>query len=86
MDLKKLSPSERLAAEQAVLMYRELHQAVMNAPHGHGLATLETAVLDKGFDYLRNMMTLAANARPEAQKKGSASKPVSVADAASSKA
>jgi hypothetical protein len=73
MDLSKLSERERLVAEQAVLTYRALEQAAMTAPHGKGLATLEGVIHDKGFDHLRSMMTVAASARPEAQKRGSAS-------------
>jgi hypothetical protein len=73
MDLSKLLDRERLAAEQAVLTLRELDRAADAAPQGQGLAYLEAAITDKGFEHLRNMMSLAANARDEAQKKGSAS-------------
>jgi hypothetical protein len=73
MDLSKLSDRERLAAEQAVLTLRALDRAADAAPQGQGLAYLEAAITDKGFEHLRNMMSLAANARDEAQKKGSAS-------------
>jgi hypothetical protein len=73
MDLSKLSARERLAAEQAVLTLRALDRAADAAPMGQGLAFLEAAIADKGFEHLRNMMSLAVNARDEAQKKGSAS-------------
>jgi hypothetical protein len=73
MDWSKLSPEERLVAEQAVLTLRALNDAADQAPHGQGLATLEAVIHDKGFAHLRHMMSVAANARPEAQKKGSAS-------------
>jgi hypothetical protein len=73
MDLSKLSDRERLAAEQAVLTLRALDRAADAAPMGQGLAFLEAAIADKGFEHLRNMMSLAVNAREEAQKKGSAS-------------
>jgi hypothetical protein len=73
MDLSKLSDRERLAAEQAVLTLRALDQAADAAPQGQGLAFLEAAIADKGFEHLRNMMSLAVNAREEAQKKGFAS-------------
>lgn len=75
MNFSKLSPEERLAAEQAVLTLRALNEAADHAPIGHGLACLEAVIHDKGFDHLRWLMTLAAGARPEAQKKGSASGP-----------
>jgi hypothetical protein len=73
MDLSKLSPEERLVAEQAVLTLRALNEAAGRAPHGHGLASLEAVVHDKGFEHLRNMLTVAAAARPEGQKRGPAS-------------
>jgi hypothetical protein len=50
-----------------------LDKAADDAPHGQGLACMEAAIHDKGFDLLRTLMTSTASARPEAQKKGSAS-------------
>lgn len=44
---------ERLVAEQALLNYRELKRVMKNAPHGRGLAVLEHAVRDKGFEQMR---------------------------------
>jgi hypothetical protein len=73
MDLSALSDSERLVAEQAVLTLRALEQAAATAPYGKGLATLEAVIHDKGFEHLRNMLSVASASRPEAQKKGSAS-------------
>ncbi len=70
MDLSKLSERERLVAEQAVLTLRELDRAGDEAQWGHGLEALEAVIHDKGLEHLRQMMTLAAHARPEAQKKG----------------
>lgn len=86
MDLSKLSERERLVAEQAVLTYRSLEQAAMDAPHGKGMATLEAVIHDKGFEHLRRMMTVAAGARPEAQKRGDASGPAPAAARGSSNA
>lgn len=85
MDWSKLSDRERLAAEQAVLTLRALDRAADAAPQGQGLAFLEAAIADHGFEHLRNMMSLAVNARDEAQKKGSASERVLAADRRSSK-
>jgi len=73
MDLAKLSDSERLVAEQAVLTLRALEQAAATAPHGNGLSTLEAVIHDKGFEHLWNMLSVASASRPEAQKKGAAS-------------
>lgn len=73
MNFSRLSPRERLAAEQAVLTLQALDKAADDAPHGQGFACLEAAILDKGMQHLRDMMTSAAGAREEAQKKGPAS-------------
>jgi hypothetical protein len=72
-------------AEQAVLTLRALEQAAATAPHGKGLATLEAVIHDKGFEHLRNMLSVASASRPEAQKKGFVSSPVNAAANASSK-
>ena len=81
----KLSDRERLIAEQAVETLRALDRAADDAPHGQGLACMEAAIHDKGFDLLRSLMAVTANARDEAKKKGSASGRVPVAGRASSK-
>jgi hypothetical protein len=65
VDLSKLSDSERLMAEQAVLTLRALEQAAATAPHGKGLATLEAVIHDKGFEHLRNMLSVACAAPNE---------------------
>jgi hypothetical protein len=72
MDLSNLSERERLVAEQAVLTLRELDRAGNEAKGGHGLEALEGVIHERGFEHLRQMLALAANARPEAQKKGRA--------------
>ena len=41
MNLSRLSPRERLAAEQAILTLRALDKAADDAPHGQGFACLE---------------------------------------------
>jgi uncharacterized protein YfaQ (DUF2300 family) len=61
---------ERLVAEQAVLSYRELQAVRKTAPHGKGLAVLEKAVRDKGFEQMRNTLGMLLGAHEEAQKKG----------------
>ena len=72
MDLSTLTDRERLIAEQAVETLRALDRAADAAPHGQGLARMEASVHENGFALLRAMMTSAAGARPEAQKKGPA--------------
>ena len=83
--MSRLSDAERLVAEQAVLTYRALEQAAASAPHGKGMATLEAVIHDKGFEHLRNMLSVASASRPEAQKKGPVSSPVSAAAEPSSR-
>ncbi len=61
---------ERLVAEQALLNYRELKQVMRNAPHGRGMAVLEQAVREKGFEQMRKTLSLLVSAHDEAQKKG----------------
>jgi hypothetical protein len=83
MDLANLSDRERLIAEQAVETLRALDRAADDAPHGQGLARMEAAIHDRGFDLLRAMITSTAGARDEAQKNGSrASAPARRAGAA----
>ena len=67
--------NERLVAEQAVLVYRSVMEAMQTAPHGQGMACMEDAVLHHGREYLCRMLERAATAHPEAQKKGSARTP-----------
>lgn len=62
---------ERLVAEQAVLSYRELQVVMKNAPHGKGMAVMEQAVRRKGFEQMRQTLSLLINAHDEGQKKGS---------------
>lgn len=61
---------ERLIAEQAVLSYRELIGVMKTAPHGKGLAVLERAVREKGFEQMRKTLGLVLGAHQDAQKKG----------------
>ena len=72
-----VNDEERLVAEQALLNYRELQRVMKNAPYGKGMAVLEQAVREKGFEQMRQMLSLLANAHEQAdpahnggQKKG----------------
>lgn len=71
--------SERLVAEQAVLAFRSVKDAMRTAPHGRGLAVMEDALMDKGVQTLRVMLQEAVSAHPEAQKGGPAACPARVA-------
>lgn len=70
LDFSSMSPQELLAAESAVLTMRSLMHAVGTAPHGHGMAHVESALHEKGFDHLRTMLTAAVASHQGAQKKG----------------
>lgn len=65
------SDEERLVAEQALLNFRELQRVMKSAPYGKGLAVLEQAVREKGFEQMRQTLSLLASAHDGAQKKGS---------------
>jgi len=76
---------ERLVAEQAVLNFRELRGVMKAAPHGKGMAVLEQAVREKGFEQMRQTLTLLAGAHEEAQKRGSTTNAAPAARAPTSK-
>lgn len=68
--MKFRDDEERLVAEQALLNYRELQGVMKNAPYGKGMAVLEQAVRQKGFDQMRQILSLLVNAHDDGQKKG----------------
>jgi hypothetical protein len=68
--MKFENDEERLVAEQALLNYRELQAVMKSAPYGKGMAVLEQAVRQKGFDQMRQTLSLLVNAHADGQKKG----------------
>ena len=72
LDFNTLSPQELLAAESAVLTMRSLTDAAKAAPHGQGMACVEAALHEKGFEHLRKLLQAAAASHEGVQKKGSA--------------
>jgi hypothetical protein len=72
MSQNEWTAEERLIAEQAVALQREVLRAVRTAPWGQGLAVTEAAVLQGGHEFLRRLLEQALSAPPEAQKGGSA--------------
>jgi hypothetical protein len=70
LDFARLSPEELLAAESAVLTMRSLMQAAQAAPHGQGMARVESALHEKGFEHLRQMLQTAVASHEGAQKRG----------------
>ena len=69
---KNWTAEERLVAEQAVLLRRQVMHAMQNASWGQGLAVTEAAVLAGGREFLQKMLQEALSAQPEAQKGGPA--------------
>lgn len=63
------SDEERLVVEQALLNYRELKQVMKTARHGQGMAVMEQAVREKGFEQMRQTLSLLVNAHEESKKK-----------------
>ena len=72
MDFDKLTAEQRLVAEQAVLTFQALEQAARDAPHGQGMARVESALHERGFEHLREMLRLAVASHAGAQKGGPA--------------
>lgn len=72
MSAKLHTADERLVAEQAVAMYREVRKAMESAPHGQGLAVTESALLAHGRTFLRSVLEQTMSAHTEAQKGGPA--------------
>lgn len=64
--------AERLVAEQAVALQREVMAAMQTAAWGQGLAVTEAAVMQGGQEFLRNLLQQTLSAQPGAQKGGSA--------------
>lgn len=64
------SEDERLVAEQTLLNYRELKRVMKTAPHGKAMAVMEQAVREKGFEQMRQTLSLLINAQNDGQKKG----------------
>jgi hypothetical protein len=69
------SAEERLIAERAVALHREVMAAMENAPFGRGLAVTEAAVLDGGRAFLQALLQETLSVQPEAQKGGCAPAP-----------
>lgn len=78
MSGKPRTNDERLVAEQAVAMYREVQRAMQAAPPGQGLACTESALLAYGRAFLRSVLEQTVSAHAEAQKGGPAPDSVSV--------
>jgi len=72
MSIEYRNEQERLVAEQAVLVYRAVAEAMRTAPHGQGLEVTEAALMRNGREHLRNILAQALSTHPEVQKGGPA--------------
>ena len=75
MSMPYQDENERLVAEQAVAVYRAVVKAMEHAPHGHGLACMEEALLKEGRGHLQELLSRAMSTHPEVQKGGPAASP-----------
>jgi hypothetical protein len=68
---EKLSGEERLLAEQAVLQYRALRTACVEAPHGKVLGVAEQLAVSQGRELTRRTLEAALQQEAAAvEKKG----------------
>jgi hypothetical protein len=70
-DLDRLTPTQRLIVEQALVMAKELEHAADSAPEGQVIDRCESFMLGFGRDFLRRMLESTIQSRAEvAEKKG----------------
>ena len=70
-DLDRLSPTQRLIVEQALVMAKELELAADSAPEGQVIDRCESFMLGFGRDFLRRVLESTIQARAEGlEKKG----------------
>jgi len=70
MSIEFKDENERLVAEQSVLVYRSVIDAMHAAPHGKGLACMEAAVMQGGREHLRQILERAVSTHGGVQKGG----------------
>ena len=68
MSIRYRNEDERLIAEQAIAAFREAQKAMLGAPHGHGLAVTEEAVLSQGRKFIASMIQQLMSATPSAKR------------------
>ena len=70
-DLDRLTPTQRLIVEQALVMAKELESAADSAPEGQVIDRCESFMLGYGRDFLRRMLESTIQSRAELlEKKG----------------
>lgn len=71
MDFDRLTPEERLIAEQAILNFRALNRACDEAADGRVLAVAERLAVDQGRELTRQTLETSLQQQAEAtEKKG----------------
>jgi len=86
MSIEYQDARERLVAEQAVALLRAVEKSMHAAPEGQGLARMEATLMEKGRTHLAEVLKLAIEGHPEAQKGGRTQKRVRVGRRCDSKA
>jgi hypothetical protein len=70
-DLDRLTPTQRLVLEQALVMAKELEAAADSAPQGQVIDRCESFLLGNGRDFLRRVLESTLQSRAELlEKKG----------------
>jgi hypothetical protein len=64
-DLDRLTPTQRLVVEQALVMAKELEAAADSAPEGQVIDRCESFLLGFGRDFLRRVLESTIQARAE---------------------
>ena len=68
-DLDRLTPTQRLFVEQALVMAKELEAAADSAPEGQIIDRCESFMLGFGRDFLRRMLESTIQLRAESLEK-----------------
>jgi len=68
-DLDRLTPTQRLIVEQALVMAKELEAAADSAPEGQVIDRCESFMLGFGRDFLRRMLESTIQSRAELLEK-----------------
>ena len=68
-DLDRLTPTQRLVVEQALVLAQELEAAADNAPHGQIMDRCESFLLGEVRDFLRRVLESTIQSRAETLEK-----------------
>jgi hypothetical protein len=73
-DLDRLTPTQRLVVEQALVLAKELEATADNAPEGQIIDRCESLLLGEGRDFLRRVLESTIQSRAEALEKKAATR------------